>query len=124
MIELKEALEDKTRECESLKNVVENERSIYGNTFELLKDKVLNERSKSIDLVSKYTETQIKFNNALQDVVSKEKKYTKLFDKIKQKEQTYEQNLEEINLKLEQEKYINKLFNENPTSQHKSKKCP
>jgi len=55
-------------------------------------------------------ETEIRYNDALQDIEHKEKKYKQLCGKIKQKEETYEYKVQELNLKLEQDKYINQLL--------------
>jgi hypothetical protein len=49
----------------------------------------------------------------LEDVAQKEKKYAQLCGKIKQKEQNYEHKMQELNLKVEQDKYISKLINDN-----------
>ena len=67
-------------------------------------------------------ETEIRYNDALEDVVQKEKKYAQLCGKIKQKEQNYEHKMQELNLKVEQDKYISKLINDNSTSKPKTKK--
>lgn len=42
----------------------------------------------------------------------KDKKYSELVTKLKKKEQTFENEIQEMNLKLEQDKYINQLLNE------------
>ena len=57
-------------------------------------------------------ETEIRYNDALQDIIEKEKKYTHLYGKLKSKELDYENKIQEINLNIEQDKYINELINE------------
>ena len=59
-------------------------------------------------------ETEIRYNYAIQYIAHKEKKYSQLCGKIKQKEQNYEQKIQDINLQLEQDKFINKLIYEKP----------
>ena len=66
-------------------------------------------------------ETEIRYNDALQDVVQKEKKYAQLCGKIKQKELSYEHKMQELNLKVEQDKYISKLINEQTSTKSKLK---
>jgi hypothetical protein len=61
-------------------------------------------------------ETEIRYNDAMNDINQKEKKYAQLCGKIKQKEQTYEHKMQEMNLKAEQDKFINKLINESSSS--------
>ena len=62
------------------------------------------------DLIVK--ETEIRYNDAMQDIIQKEKKYSQLCGRIKLKEQSYEHQMQELNLKVEQEKFISKLINE------------
>lgn len=86
-----------------------------------MKDKALNESNKSIDLISKIAETEIRYTDALQDILQKEKKYTQLCGKIKQKEQSYEHKMQELNLKVEQDKFISKLLNDQTMSANSTK---
>ncbi len=57
-------------------------------------------------------ETEIRYNDAVQDIFQKEKKYSDLCNKIKQKEKNYEDKMQELNLNLEQDKYINQIINQ------------
>ena len=52
----------------------------------------------------------------MQDIVKKEKKYSELCNKIKEKEKSYEDKMKEMNLNLEQDKYINQIINQNTNS--------
>ena len=52
-------------------------------------------------------------------MVQKEKKYAQLCGKIKQKELSYEHKMQELNLKVEQDKYISKLINEQTNNKPK-----
>ncbi len=58
----------------------------------------------------------------MQDINDKEKKYEKLCGKIKSKERNYEHKMQELNLKAEQDKFINKLMNEPSHQRHKTLK--
>jgi len=109
LIETKDRTSSLRSEVDYYKNEMEKERSAYGNVFELLKDKAIDESTKSIDLISKIAETEIKYNDAVQDIRAKEKKYTELCNKVKQKEKRYEDKVKEFNLNAEQEKYINQV---------------
>jgi hypothetical protein len=57
-------------------------------------------------------ETEIRYNDALQDIFEKEKRYSALCSKIKERELNYEYKVQELNLKMEQDKYINQLINQ------------
>ncbi len=48
--------------------------------------------------------------------------YAQLWGKIKEKEKSYEHKMHEINLKMEQDKYINKLLVDQTNTKSKSKK--
>lgn len=61
-------------------------------------------------------ETEIKYSDAKQDILQKEKKYNQLCGKVKQKEQSYEHKMQELNLKLEQDKFISKMLNDRSSS--------
>lgn len=76
----------------------------------------MNESNKSIHLISRIAETEIRYTDALQDIIEKEKKYSQLCGKVKQKEQSYEHKMQELNLKVEQDKFISKLLNDRESS--------
>lgn len=58
----------------------------------------------------------------MQDMNHKEKMYEKLCGKIKSKERSYEHKMQELDLKAEQDKFINKLINEPSHQRHKTGK--
>lgn len=68
-------------------------------------------------------ETEIKYKDALKGMNQREDKYSQLCGRIKQKELDYEHKIEELNLKLEQDKYINKLINDK-TNASNNKQAP
>lgn len=80
-----------------------------------MKTKLVNESSKGIDLISKIAEAEIKYNNVMQGLNQKESKYSQI-------ENDYEHKIEELNLKVEQEKYINSLLNDKTNKTGKQKK--
>jgi hypothetical protein len=51
--ETRENLKARADEIDFFKSELEKERSAYANVFDLLKDKALNEGTKSLDLISK-----------------------------------------------------------------------
>lgn len=67
-------------------------------------------------------ETEIRYTDALQDILQKEKKYTQLCGKIKQKEQSYEHKMQELNLKVEQDKFLSKLLSDQAANSNSSTK--
>lgn len=110
------------RQVEQLQAELDKERKAYSNVFSLLKDKALNESNKSIDMIERIAHTEVRYNEALQNITEKDKQYSKLFDKVKRKEITYEQKITEMNLKAEQDKYISKLLQESVNKPNKKKK--
>lgn len=80
-----------------------------------MKNKLINESSKGIDLISKIAEAEIKYNDVIEGLNQKESKYSQI-------ENDYEHKIEELNLKAEQEKYINSLIQEKPNRNGKLKK--
>jgi hypothetical protein len=73
-------------------------------------------------MMEKIVQSDIRYNEVLQNIVEKEKLYEDLYTKLKKKEKTFESKISEINLKSEQEKYINRIFeNQNESVKTKSK---
>ncbi len=60
--------------------------------------------------MEKIVQSDIRYNEVLQNIVEKEKLYENLYTKLKKKEKTFENKISEINLKTEQDKYINRIF--------------
>ena len=60
------------------------------------------------------SESELKYNGAMEGMKQKEKKFSELCSKFKKKEQNFENEIQEMNLKLEQDKYINQLLSEPP----------
>lgn len=60
----------------------------------------------------KYKETKVELNE-------RENKYSEACNKARQKERDYEKKMEELNLKSEQEKYVNNLLNEKSKGKRK-----
>lgn len=58
------------------------------------------------------TESEIKYKEAMNGMNQKESVFTELCDQVKKREIDYENKLDELNLKAEQEKYIKSLLNE------------
>ena len=66
-------------------------------------------------------ETEIRYNDAVHDIAKKEKKYNELCNKIKQKEQSFAHKIEDMNLNLEQDKFIDQVINQRSSSNRKKK---
>lgn len=122
LMETKDKNNNLCKEIEFLKSELDKERKAYMNVFSLLKDKALNESTKSIDLIEKIAHTEVRYNDAVQDMVEKEKRFSEMWGKIKQKEKSYEQKVHEMNLKIEQDKYINRLLDNQSNTKLKPKK--
>ena len=58
----------------------------------------------------------------MNDINKNEEKYAILCKKIKSKEKNYEHKMQEMNLKAEQDKFINRLINEPTDSRSRSSK--
>lgn len=58
------------------------------------------------------TESEIKYKEAMNGMNQKESVFTELCDQVKKREIDYENKLDELNLKAEQEKYIKSLLND------------
>ncbi len=69
-----------------------------------------------------FKETEIKYNDAMNDINRNEEKYALLCQKIKSKEKTYEKKMQDMNLKVEQDKFIKRLINESGDSRNLSLK--
>ncbi len=53
---------------------------------------------------------EVRYSDALNEINEKDKLYSQLSSKIKQNEMKNEQKIYDLNLKLEQDKYINQLI--------------
>ena len=84
--------------------------------FNLLKSKTLNESTKTVDLLEQISHVEVRYSDALNEINEKDKLYSQLFTKVKQNEIKNEQKMYELNLKLEQDKYINQLINQKTNS--------
>jgi hypothetical protein len=88
--------------------------------FNLLKSKTLNESTKSVDLIEQIAHVEVRYSDALNEINEKDKMYSQLFTKIKQNELKNEQQMYDLNLKQEQDKYINQLLNQKNSKTTKS----
>lgn len=76
---------------------------------------MLSERAKSnncheVDLKTRIAETEILYQEALEDVNHKQKLHDDLCNKIKEMENSYQRKCEELLLKQEQDRYIDELL--------------
>ncbi|RNA30534.1 spermatogenesis-associated 24 isoform X1 [Brachionus plicatilis] len=115
LIQSKDVINSKIQEIELFKNELEKERCAYASVYQFLKNKLINESSKGIDLISKIAEAEIKYNDVIEGLNQKESRYSQI-------ENDYEHRIEELNLKAEQEKYISSLIQDKPNRNGKTKK--
>ncbi|CAF0814719.1 unnamed protein product [Brachionus calyciflorus] len=115
LIQSKDEINSKIQEIEFFKNELDKERCAYANVYQFLKNKLVNESTRGIDLISKITEAEIRYNDVIEGLNQKESKFSQI-------ENDYEHKIEELNLKAEQEKYINNLIHDKMNRQNRSKK--
>ena len=65
---------------------------------------------------------EVRYSDALNEINQKDRMYTQLFTKIKQSELKNEQKMYDLNLKLEQDRYINQLINQKTSKPNKTNK--
>lgn len=82
----------------------------------------MNESTKSIDLIEQISHVEVRYSDALNEMHEKDKIYSQMLNKIKQNEIKNEYQVYELNLKLEQDKYINQLLNQKNSKTLKTNK--
>ena len=101
-------------EATVLRKQLEREKATFENAFGLLNSKALADSYRSEDLLAKCTALEALCSRREEELVSKEHCIQGLQLKLAQTQETHKRQLEEMNIKMQQELYMAKMLKQKP----------